>query len=360
LCCDIYNSALEQRRTWYRKTGKSVTYNDQTVQLTDLRTEVEFAALPVEVARSALRRLDQSFKAFFRRVKSASAKAGFPRFRARDRYSTIGLGRRKIKRDPNDSRNAWLSLPDRSLVRFRMHRETVGEIRDVSLTRDARGRWFVLFQCDVGDSVAKVVAAPERATGIDVGLTHFATLADGSTVANPRFFKHAQAGLARIQHEFSRKTRGSSSRRKAKAAVARAYERTQNARKNFHFHTVRDLLRRYDLVCFEDLDITGLVKLGLAKHILDAGWGQFLAILVCKAEEAGKWAIAVDPRGTTQECSDCGVVVPKGLGDRTHKCDCGLTLGRDHNAAINILARGLRAVPRCEAGPVPQMRQSPT
>lgn len=133
--------------------------------------------------------------------------------------------------------------------------------------------------------------------------------------------------------------------------MARVHERVANRRRDFHLKTARDLVARYDLIAHEDLNIAGLARGLHPKSIHDVGWGQFIAILGRKAEEAGVSIVAVDPKNTTQACSSCGTIVPKGLGDRVHACDCGLVLGRDHNAAINILARGLRAVPACERGP---------
>ena len=99
------------------------------------------------------------------------------------------------------------------------------------------------------------------------------------------------------------------------------------------------LVARYDLIAHEDLKISEMAKGDFAKSIMDAAWGQLLFQLAYKAEEAGRYVIAVDPRGTTQRCSGCGQTVPKGIGDRWHNCqNCGLSLGRDHNAALNVLA----------------------
>jgi putative transposase len=352
LCCGLYNAALEQRITWYRRAGKSVTYSQQTAELTELRrAEPDYEALPVAVARSPLRRLDRAFKAFFRRVKSKAAKAGFPRFRSRSRYDSFGVDRRwsKVRRDDTDARNGWIRMPKLGLVRFRMHREMVGTIRDITITKDTRGRWFVCFACDVGEAPAKRPVA--SATGIDLGLTSFAVLSDGTEVVNPRYFRRSEESLARAQRVLARKKRGSNSRRKAKRSVARVHERIRNQRRDFHYKVAVDLVRRYDLIAHEDLNIAGLAKTRLAKSIHDVGWGQFIEILTRKAEEAGVHVIAVDPRNTTQECSSCGQIVPKGLGDRVHACDCGTVLSRDHNAAINVLARGLRAVPALACGP---------
>jgi putative transposase len=113
-------------------------------------------------------------------------------------------------------------------------------------------------------------------------------------------------------------------------------------RRDFHHKTALDLVRRFDVIAVENLNVKGLAQMALAKQVHDAGWTQFTTILRAKAESAGREVVAVDPRGTSQECSGCGAVVKKGLGVRVHTCACGLVLDRDTNAAINIARRGQR------------------
>jgi putative transposase len=197
--------------------------------------------------------------------------------------------------------------------------------------------------CDIGEAPEK--RAVNTMTGIDLGLKEFAVLSDGEAIANPRHFKNGAESLARAQRVLARKQRGSNSRHRARQAVARAHSRIANQRLDFHRKTAKQLCTRFDLIAHEALNVRGLSRGMLSKSVHDAGWGSFLRILHSKAEEAGVHVVAVDPRHTTQACSACGTLVPKGLGDRVHACACGLVLDRDHNAAINILARGLRASP---------------
>lgn len=341
-CCELYNAALEQRRDGHKK-GKRVTYVSQCRDLTDLREEPEYGAAPVEVQRSAMRRLDHAFKAFFRRCKSGE-KPGFPRFRARDRYDSFGLGRVTIDPAARERGSGFVHVPKLGRLRFKQHRFMRGEVRDVGLRFDsAKSRWTVRIVCDVGEAPPK--RDPVRATGIDLGLKEFAVLADGEAIANPRHFNRGAEALARAQRVLARKKRGSNSRRRARAAVGRAHGCIANQRRDFHRKLAADLCRRFDLIAHEDLNIGGLARGRLSKSIHDVSWSQFLATLHSKAEEAGVHVVAVDARNTTQACSQCGTLVRKGLGDRVHTCPCGLVLDRDHNAAINILARGLRANP---------------
>lgn len=341
VCCDLYNAALQERRDAWRIAGKHVGRFDQERQLTEVReADPEIAAVPRDVACSAIRRVDLAFQGFFRRCKSGET-PGHPRFRSRRRYDsfTFNLINFGGSVDGNQVR-----VPKLGAVRFHRYRPVEGEPRTVTIRREAVG-WSVSICCELGDAPAKAIV--RSAAGIDLGLTTFATLSDGAEVANPRWFRAGAAQLKRRQQMLARRQRGSVSRERARIQVARAYEHVANQRKDFGRKLACSLFRRYDLIAHEDLEIRRMVGGSFAKSIGDAAWGVFLHALHCKAERAGKHAIAVDPRGTTQRCSGCGQKVPKGIGDRVHACDCGVTLGRDHNAAVNILALGRSAV---EAG----------
>ena len=121
------------------------------------------------------------------------------------------------------------------------------------------------------------------------------------------------------------------------------HQHVANQRRDFHHKLVRGLVEQFSTIAVEDLNVKGLAGSMLARSVHDAGWGQFLSMLAVKVEETGRCLIRVNPAGTTQRCSSCGVVVPKTLSDRWHSCSCGLSISRDHNAARNILqiAQGL-------------------
>lgn len=344
-CCELFNAALEQRRDAWKKQRKNVSYLDQQKQLTDLRKEPEFKSVPAWVQRSPLRRVDLAFEAFYRRCKAGQT-PGYPRFKSRDRYASFDLGSNPVKIDRADRPrgSGYVYVPRMGRVRFKEHQPLRGEVRQVSLHFDrAKDRWTVRIVCDVGPAPEKRIVS--TVTGIDLGLKEFAVLSDGEAIANPRHFRNGAESLARAQRVLARKRRGSNSRHRARQAVARAHGRIANQRLDFHRKTAKTLCTRFDLIAHEALNVRALSRGLFPKSVHDAGWGTFLRILHSKAEEAGVHIVAVDPRHTTQACSACGTLVPKGLGDRVHACACGLVLDRDHNAAINILARGLRASP---------------
>ena len=150
-------------------------------------------------------------------------------------------------------------------------------------------------------------------------------------------YRLAERWLKRLQRSLSRKKKGSSRRKKAVKRVAKAHLKVSNQRKDFHDKAAKKLLSQGKHVAHEKLNIKGIARTRLAKSTHDAGWGQFLSMLSLKAERAGLMTIAVNPSGTSQHCSGCGTKVPKTLKDRLHACpECGLTIDREHNAAINI------------------------
>jgi putative transposase len=181
----------------------------------------------------------------------------------------------------------------------------------------------------------------EACTGIDVGLTAFATLADGTEVANPRYYKRAQAKLRLAQRRVARRKRGGKNRRKAVALLQKAHAKVKNQRTDFQHKVARTLVNTYGLIAVEDLNIKGLASGMLAKSVNDAGWSSFIDKLSYKAAEAGRQVVKVDARGTSQTCL-CGAAVRKTLAQRWHQCpDCGLSAARDHVSAQLILRLGL-------------------
>jgi len=174
---------------------------------------------------------------------------------------------------------------------------------------------------------------------VDVGIKSFLTLSNGQDIPNPRFFVTEENNLAKAHRKLSKAVKGSPEWRKALKVVEHIHERIANKREDFVHKVSLELVRAYDLIVFEDLNIKGMVRNHcLAKHIADVSWNKLINITTYKAEWAGKHVELVNPRNTSQMCSGCGQIVRKDLSERTHKCPfCSLVLDRDQNAAINIL-----------------------
>jgi putative transposase len=336
LCRRLYNVAMEQRIIAWQRCHVSVSRFEQEAELKDIRAEfTEYAAIHSHVLQDVLARLDRTYQAFFRRVQRGE-KAGSPRFKGRDRYHSF-----TFKEYGNGVRldNACLVLSKIGRIAARWSRPLEGTPKTVTLCREADG-WYVTISC--AEVAVKPLSLTGVDTGIDLGLESFATLADGSQIANPRLFRVAERHLRRAQRRVSRRVKGSHRRKRAVHLVTRAHQRVRRTRADFHHKTALALVRQYDTISHEDLQTANLVKNHqLAKSISDAGWGAFLSILSFKAAEAGKAVVAVPPAYTSQTCAGCGVLVHKGLSVRWHLCpDCGTSLHRDHNAALNILRWG--------------------
>jgi putative transposase len=349
-CRTLYNVALEQRKTWWeRRQDRSSTYYQQAMELPELKSACPtYAEVNAQVLQDVLRRLEKAFQAFFRRLQ-AGEKAGYPRFQGERRYHSFTFpqygGGAVID-------GSMLNLSKIGRIRIRLHRPLEGIPKTVTISREADG-WYACVSCAA--IPMRPLPLTSKETGIDVGLESFATLADGAIVHNPRCYRNAEAYLRRCARRVARRKKGSNRRKKAVKLLAKAHLNVKRQRQDFHHKTALQLVRQYDTVYFEDLQTANMVRNHpLAKSIADAGWSVFLSILVFKAAYAGKQAVAVPPAHTSQTCSGCGREVWKGLSVRWHRCpyeDCGASLHRDHNAALNILALGRQ---RSGAGQAPQ------
>ena len=339
---ELYNAALQHRSDVYRRTGETVSAYTQMRELTGVReVRPEYGEIHTHLLQDAITRLDRAFSAFFRRCK-AGEQPGYPRFKGRDRYRTFTF------KDASHNNGVRLAAGGKRVklsgignVKLKLHRPVEGKIKQASVTLAGDGHWYVAFACD--GVQPKLLSKTGASIGVDVGITTFAALSNGELVANPRPYETAQRALGKAQRVVSRRKRGSKRRRKAVRRLAKRHDKVTCVRRDFHHKTALDLVRRFDVIAVENLNVKGLAQMALAKQVHDAGWAQFSAILADKAASAGRELVAVDPRGTSQECSGCGAEVRKDLSVRVHECPaCGLVVDRDVNAARNILRRGQR------------------
>ena len=333
--CRLYNAALDERRSAWRMNGVSLGYYDQANQVKEIRSAGDVEVANFSACQDVLRRVNKTFAAFFRRVKAGEKQPGYPRFRSRFRYDSLtwpswgdGCSLRSTGR---------LYLQGVGDLKLKWHRPLPVEatIKTVTAKREA-GRWFVCFSVEMPE--AEPLPVSDLSVGIDVGLTTFAVLSDGREIANERHVRLAERRLRLAQRRLARRKKRSRRRLKARQEMARVHLHVAHKRRDFHHKTAHVLVQEYGLIAVEDLNVKGLAGSMLAKSVHDAGWGQFVSILSTKAEEAGRTLVRVNPAGTTQRCSGCGEHVPKALSERVHDCPgCGLVLGRDLNAALNIL-----------------------
>jgi putative transposase len=221
----------------------------------------------------------------------------------------------------------------------------------VTVSRDPDGRWCVSLFCDVTDPAS--MAHTGSAVGVDMGLKDFAVCSDSVRYANPRILQRKARNLARYQRMMARKQKDSANRAKARAKVARAHRKVRHARADFLHRTSTSLVRRYDVIVIEDLNVSGMVRnRRLAKAICDTGWGEFRRQLEYKCSKYGRTLIVIDRwYPSSKTCSSCGHLLDElKLSTRAWTCPgCGTLHDRDLNAAKNILAAGL-AVTACGYG----------
>ena len=334
LCQRLYNVALEQRITVYRQSKATISCYSQINQLPELRAEFpEYAEVGSQVLQEVLERLDKAYKAFFRRVKNGSGKAGFPRFRSRDRYDSFTLKNTSWKLN-----GTYLSIRNVGRFKLRLSRPIEGNIKTVTIRREATGKWYVCFSCD--NVPEKRLPESDKVIGIDVGLKSFLVDSEGNKVDSPSYFRQSERLLRRKQRVLCRRKKGSQRRRKARLLVAKAHDKVRSQRQDFLHKTANHYIKNYGTIAVEDLNIRGMVRNHhLAKSITDAGWGMFVGLLEYKAAEAGRTLVRI-PRfePSSKTCSECGAINQElKLSDRQWVCkSCGVLHDRDYNAAKNI------------------------
>ncbi len=335
ICRHLYNSALADRKNAYEVEGISRTYEDQAAMLTVEKKDGNFRGVFSQVLQDALKRLDKSFKAFFRRVK-AGREPGYPRFKGQGWYKSFTYPQVGFKLECSK-----LTLSKIGSIRIFKHREIKGKIKTCTIKKNKLGCWYAILVTEIND-VPQI--EPKKAIGVDVGLKSMVALSTGETVQYPRYYILAEQKLAVAQRNLSRKKKGSSNRQKAKLKVARLHQKIQNHRDEFLHQISRKLVDSADIIVFENLNILGMLKnRHLAKHIQDHAWGKLIQFTQSKAAKAGKVVELVVARYTSQKCSQCGIIVPKTLAVRVHHCpNCGLEMDRDVNASLNIRTLGLR------------------
>ena len=369
-CRALYNAALTERRDaynfhvrqhpgYYDPTTRQalsreleINYYSQANQLPEIKAiREEYQEVHSQVLQDVLRRVQKAFDAFFRRMRNGE-EPGYPRFQGQGRYDSFTFPQRGFSLT-HDSR---VCLSKIGSIKVKLHRAIMGTIKTCTIKREGDA-WYVVFACEVE---SKPLPVNSEAIGIDLGLLHFATLSTGETIENPRFLRQAAQRLKHLQQALSHKRRGSHRRRKAGKLVGKVHRKVANQRRNFLHKASRKLVNTYGMIVFEELQPVNMSKRpepkqdengrylpngatpksGLNKSLADAGWGMFQQFCTYKAVNAGRMVLFVNPRSTSQICSSCGTLIKKELSERWHSCECGCSLDRDHNAAINILRLG--------------------
>jgi len=341
-CRHFYNACRRERKEAYEERGETIS---KTVQLRKVKVEKATSPYALDIHSHILQNvvadLDKAFEAFFRRV-NAGENPGYPRFKTRNRFPGFGFKeygngfKAGPQQDAGEGRRLYLSGIGRIAVRW--HRGIEGTIKTARVFCRA-GKWFVTFACEV----EKPEPLPEtgESIGIDLGLLRLATLSNGEKKENPRWYRKILQELRVLQRKIARCMPGGRNRRRLILRLQRMMVHVANARKDFLNKFVHELIARFDQIVLEDLRVAAMAHGRFAMSILDAGWSYLVTHLAHKAESAGREVVKVDPAYTSKTCSGCGAIFEHlSLSDRWVECDCGMSLDRDHNAAIVVFQRG--------------------
>lgn len=346
-CRFLYNSALEERISFYKSTGKSRSFVDQANFLPQIKEICrEFNSIHSQVLQDVLKRLDKTYQNFFRRIKSGALKSGFPRFQGRDRYDSFTYTQSGFSL--NDKNNGRLFLSKIGHVKIIKHREISGKIKTCTIRKTKTGKWFACFSCEVEKQAS---AKTGNIIGIDLGLNHFITDSNNQTVSYPKFLKKNLDKLAKIQRKYLNNKSENN-----KKSIAKIYEKVTNCRNDWQHKCANHLIKDNDIIIVENLNIKNMLeKKGFSpmkRNINDASWNQFVQKLNYKAEWAGKMIVHVEPRDTSKKCSRCGNIKEDlTLSDRIYRCDkCENEMDRDYNAALNIKDLGMQQLNLLHAG----------
>ena len=332
----VYNYFLNQRKEQYKLTGKSDNYYAQAKTLTNLKKQEETAWLKevnAQTLQFAIRSLEAAYNNFFKK------RAKYPKFKSKHSKNSFTV--------PQAASVAGgrLFIPKfKEGIKCRVHREIKGKVGKVTITKTPSGKYFVSVFTE--EEYITPLKKTGKSIGVDMGLKDFLVTSDGETFKNNRYTRRYECKLAKAQQHLSRKKKGGRGFENQRLKVARLHEKIANSRADYLHKCSISLVRRYDTICIEDLNVKGMTKNHhLAKSITDASWGKFISMLTYKAEWNNKKVVKVDRYfPSSQTCNVCGYVNKqiKDLSIREWECPiCHTHHDRDVNAAINILRIGL-------------------
>ena len=352
----VYNQTLARKQQEYTENKKSLVLTDLSKYFhNELLKDEQYSWLKEEntkIMKQSIRQMLSAYDKFFKQHN------GFPKFKSKkDKQSALFPLEAISKKNTFDSRKITLTQPLKD-IRFRCSdlnhnrlRQYRDGIRSATLSKTKSGNFFLSILIELpNEEVVKFYLTGEH-VGIDLGVKDFVTTSDGEVFENKHFYKSQEQKIAKLQRQLSKKQKGSNNRNKARIRLAKAFEKLNNQKENYIHSVVNELLRYYDIIFMEDLNVSGMLKnYKLAKAIQEVGFYRFKSILVDKAFNNGKQVVFVDRfYPSSKTCSVCGYKKHDlKLSDREWTCpQCGEHHDRDINAAMNILLEGERIIGVC-------------
>ena len=343
----VYNHALHLRTdAWYERQER-MNYTATSADLTAWKKDPavrylnEVSCVPLQ---QTLRHLQTAFVNFW------EGRADYPAFKSKHHKQSAEYTRSAFTWDAGKTH---LKRAKMGQLKVKWSRDIPHTPSTVTISKTPGGGYYVSLRCEVE---VEPWPAIQQEVGIDVGLTHTATLSTGEKIGNPKYTRKYEKKLARRQREMARKQKGSQNRNKARLKVAKVHQKIADCRMDFVHKMTTRLIRENQVIVVEDLNVKGMIQHPtLAKHIADVSWGEIFRQLAYKAEWYGRTFVQIDRfYPSSKRCSGCGYIVNKlPLAIRAWTCpSCDAVHDRDHNAAKNIVAAG-QAVLACGAGTRP-------
>jgi putative transposase len=339
----IWNHITALQRRYYRLFGKHISESRMKKHTAHLRMKTKKYAYWRKVGSQAVQELCERHEAAYERF--FKKQGGLPRFKKVKRFRSFVLKQAtwKLHKENPSKRHRKITIGS-TIYKFVYHRPMQGEIKTVSVKRDSLGRLWLCFSV-IEKTIIENTTTTGKIGGFDFGLKSFLTTDEGVEIESPEFFKADLPRMRTIQRQVSKKQKGSMNQREGLKHISRRHIRIADKRRDFHFKLAHLLCDFYDVMVFEDLHIAAM-KMLWGRKVSDLGFAEFIEILEQVAFKRGKKVIQIDRfERTTGKCSACGHKQKLELSERTFGCkSCGVVLGRDHNAAINILEAGHRLI----------------